>query len=56
MLVDEIATVSGSPRDPTKTSTRYAILALASSVCFGSYFVFDNPSALQTQLQEVIAT
>lgn len=39
--------------DPTKTRLRYLVLSLASAVCFGSYFVYDNPSALQTQLQDV---
>lgn len=47
------ATTSLLEKDLTKTRLRFVILALTSLMSFGSYFVYDNPSALQTQLQDV---
>ena len=41
-------------KDLTQTKWRYVSLVLASFMCFGSYFVYDNPAALQTQLESVL--
>ena len=46
------------PEDPTKpdiskTSVRYYMLFLACFLCFGNYFIYDNPSALAPQLKKV---
>jgi hypothetical protein len=40
--------------DISKTNIRYYMLFLACFLCFGNYFIYDNPSALQTQLEDVI--
>ncbi|OMJ85518.1 hypothetical protein SteCoe_13130 [Stentor coeruleus] len=48
----ELEKESFNPKDLSKTKFRYLILLLACFLCFGSYFIYDNPSALQTQLQE----
>ena len=40
--------------DISTTRVRYYMLALACFLCFGNYFVYDNPSILQTQIQDVI--
>jgi hypothetical protein len=42
--------------DLRKTRLRFLILFFSSFVSFGSYFVYDNPSALETQLQDVKIT
>lgn len=34
------------------TRWRWVMLCFASLVCFGNYFVYDNPSALQTQIED----
>lgn len=39
--------------DISKTRVRYYMLFLACFLCFGNYFIYDNPSALQTQLEDV---
>ena len=38
-------------RDLRFTWWRWLMLLFASTVCFGNYFVYDNPSALQTQIE-----
>jgi hypothetical protein len=40
--------------DISKTKTRYVMLFLACFLCFGNYFIYDNPSALETQIEDVI--
>lgn len=50
----ELEKESLDSKDISKTKFRYLILLLACFLCFGSYFIYDNPSALQAQLQEVI--
>ena len=40
--------------DISKTRVRYYMLIFACFLCFGNYFIYDNPSALQTQLEDVI--
>jgi len=45
-----------SKDDISKTNIRYYMLFLACFLCFGNYFIYDNPSALQTQLEDVIFT
>lgn len=42
--------------DVSKSKLRYLMLSLACLLCFGSYYVYDNPAALQSQLEEVICT
>lgn len=39
--------------DISKKKVRFVVLALSSFLCFGSYFIYDNPSALQVQLEDV---
>ena len=46
--------LSSSFLDLRKTRLRYLALALAASLNLGSFFIYDNPAALQTQLQDVI--
>jgi hypothetical protein len=38
--------------DISRTKTRFYMLFLACLLCIGSYFVYDNPAALETQLQK----
>ena len=40
----------------TKRSKRYWLLLFACSLTIGSFFVYDNPAALETQLKSVIFT
>ena len=40
--------------DISKTNVRYYMLFLACFLCFGNYFIYDNPAALQPQLESVI--
>ena len=40
--------------DPRTTNLRFYMLFLACLLCFGSYFAYDIPAALETQLEEVI--
>ena len=42
-----------SSKDIIKTNFRFFVLALALSLNLGSYFVYDNPAVLQTELQDV---
>lgn len=41
--------------DISKKKVRFVVLGLSSFLCFGSYFIYDNPSALQVQLMDVIS-
>lgn len=50
----ELETDDKSANDISKTRIRYYMLFLACFLCFGNYFIYDNPSALQTQLEDVI--
>ena len=50
----ELETDDKSGNDISKTRIRYYMLFLACFLCFGNYFIYDNPSALQTQLEDVI--
>ena len=56
MNKDEMNSKITEENDLTKTSARYVALALVCLIPFGNYFVYDNPSALQTQLQDVKVT
>ena len=49
----ELETDEKSKNDISKTRIRYYMLGLACFLCFGNYFIYDNPSALQTQLESV---
>jgi hypothetical protein len=49
----ELETDDQAKNDISKTRIRYYMLFLACFLCFGNYFIYDNPSALQTQLEEV---
>ena len=42
--------------DPSTTSIRFYMLFLACMLCIGSYFVYDNPAALETQIKTVSFT
>lgn len=39
--------------DISRSRLRFLMLGFACMLCFGSYFIYDNPSALQTQLMDV---
>lgn len=54
-LVDTELSKENKPTDLRDTGIRYCVLALACMLCFGSYFVYDNPSALAPQLMDVTA-
>lgn len=41
-------------KDFIKTNLRYCVLVFASLLNLGNFFVYDNPAALQTQLENVI--
>ena len=41
-----------APCNPTHWSHRYFFLFLISFLCFGNYFVYDNPAALQDQFEK----
>lgn len=49
----ELETDNKDKDDISKTNVRYYMLFLACFLCFGNYFIYDNPSALQTQLEDV---
>ncbi len=49
----ELETDNEGQNDISKTNVRYYMLSLACFLCFGNYFIYDNPSALQTQLEDV---
>lgn len=51
--VDKLDTDEAGKHDISKTRVRYYMLFLACFLCFGNYFIYDNPSALQTQLESV---
>ena len=38
--------------DLSQTNLRYVVVLLAVLLCFGIYFIYDNPSALQPQLMD----
>ncbi|CAG9327828.1 im:7160594_2 [Blepharisma stoltei] len=38
--------------DMAKTKSRYLMLFFACFLCFGNYYIYDNPSALQPQLEK----
>uniref|UniRef100_A0A674INW0 Uncharacterized protein n=1 Tax=Terrapene triunguis TaxID=2587831 RepID=A0A674INW0_9SAUR len=40
--------------DPRRLAHRLLVLAFMCFLGFGSYFCYDNPAALQTQVQRVI--
>lgn len=42
-----------SVTDPRHTNTRFSFLFLACFICIGSYFIYDNPAALEGQILEV---
>lgn len=46
--------VINNRKDISHTRTRYLVLILACFLCFGNYFIYGIPSALQTQIQDVI--
>lgn len=43
-------------KDLTKTSLRYSVLSLIASIGIGSFFIYDNPAVLESQLKSVIIT
>lgn len=43
-----------SPCDPSQWMYRFFMLFLMCTLSFGSYFVYDNPAALQKQIKEVM--
>lgn len=49
----ELDKEDSNKNDISKTRVRYYMLFLACFLCFGNYFIYDNPSALQTQLEDV---
>lgn len=53
---EEFSVLSKEDKDPKDTKVRYIVLGLACMLCFGSYFVYDNPSALAPQLMDVTLT
>lgn len=55
-LFMEKGSEKGILTDPASTSTRFYMLFLACMLCIGSYFAYDNPAALETQLKDVIIT
>jgi len=50
------ASYKSGVKDLTKTNTRFYALFLLCLLCFGSYFVYDNPAALETKLKNVKTT
>jgi hypothetical protein len=52
-LVEQHELSTDKSHDISGTKVRYCVLALACMLCFGSYFVYDNPSALAPQLMDV---
>jgi len=51
-----IKLIPGPATDPRHTNTRFSFLFLACFICIGSYFIYDNPAALESQILEVIPT
>ncbi|OMJ68155.1 hypothetical protein SteCoe_34476 [Stentor coeruleus] len=47
-----IQLLPSNPQNPPRI--RYLIILLAYVLCLGSYFIYDNPAALQTQLQHTL--
>ena len=41
------------PKDPADTNKRFIFLALACLLCIGSYYVYDNPAALEVRIEDV---
>jgi hypothetical protein len=41
-------------KDISMTNTRFCLLFFACFITFGSYYAYDTPTALQTQLETVI--
>ena len=39
--------------DPRHWSHRFMFLIFICFLCFGNYYVYDNPAALQAQFQDV---
>lgn len=39
--------------DPARSTKRFIFLALSCLLCIGSYYAYDNPAALETQLEDV---
>jgi hypothetical protein len=39
--------------DPNHWSHRYLFLSMLCFLCFGNYFIYDNPAALQDQFEKV---
>lgn len=39
--------------DISKTNIRYLMLFFACFLCFGNYYIYDNPSALQPEIMDV---
>ena len=54
MLSEKDSILSSPNKDLTKTNLRYAVLAFATCLTIGSFYIYDNPAALQTELQSVI--
>ena len=44
---------TGAHIDPSTTNKRFYMLFLACLLCIGSYFAYNNPAALETQIEEV---
>jgi hypothetical protein len=51
---DEISEfLPSSHPDPRHTNTRFFLLFLSCFICIGSYFIYDNPAALEVPLRSV---
>ena len=40
--------------DISRTNARFYMVFLSCLLCLGSYFVYDNPAALETHIEDVI--
>ena len=43
-------------KDPRETPFRYLILALVATLAVGSFYIYDNPAVLESQLKSVLLT
>ena len=51
--IGELDTENTIQHDISKTNIRYFMLFLACFLCVGSYFTYDSPSALGSELKKV---
>ena len=55
-LVNQEAKSKVLAQDISKTNARFYMLFLACLICFGSYFAYDAPTSIQSELEEVMHT